>query len=199
MGDRTSRRATLAALAIVVGAVACSHGGSAAVGMGATATATDTATATATATTGSTATPSVTRSPAAARPTTSPTPSTRRTATATTGPATQPAASPSRQPVGARPKPSASAAPTPKGVTHDIVMMSPFRFSPAALVIAVGDWVRVTNKDTAGHTFTDSPVFDSGNVAPGSSYTYRFSVKGTFNFVCSYHQAEQMKGTVTVG
>ena len=83
-------------------------------------------------------------------------------------------------------------------MTHDLAMVSPFQFSPSTLAIAVGDTVRVTNKDTTAHTFTDSPYFDSGGLSPGQGFSYRFGVKGTFNFVCSYHQTESMKGTVTV-
>ena len=77
-------------------------------------------------------------------------------------------------------------------------MTSGFRFSPSTLTIAVGDRVSVHNTDTAHHTFTDSGVFDSGDVAPGASYTYRFTKAGRFNFVCTYHSGAGMTGTVTV-
>jgi plastocyanin len=33
---------------------------------------------------------------------------------------------------------------------------------------------------------------------PGQTQTLRFSKAGTFSFVCSYHQAEGMTGTLTV-
>jgi plastocyanin len=62
----------------------------------------------------------------------------------------------------------------------------------------VGDSVRVTNTDVAAHTFTGQG-FDSGNMpAGGAPYSYRFTKAGTFDFVCSYHQAFGMTGTVTV-
>ena len=72
------------------------------------------------------------------------------------------------------------------------------RFSPSTVTIAVGDRVRVVNDDTSHHTFTDAGVFDSGDLGPSTSYSYRFTRAGTFDFVCSYHQGVGMKGTVTV-
>ena len=77
-------------------------------------------------------------------------------------------------------------------------MVSPYMFSPKSLAIAVGDSVRVTNKDSTHHTFTDGGVFDSGDLAMGGAYTYRFAKAGTFSFVCSYHSTVGMTGSVTV-
>jgi plastocyanin len=71
-------------------------------------------------------------------------------------------------------------------------------FSPSTVTIAVGDRVRVVNDDTSHHTFTDAGVFDSGDLGPSASYSYRFTRAGTFDFVCTYHQSVGMKGTVTV-
>jgi plastocyanin len=78
-------------------------------------------------------------------------------------------------------------------------MTSGLTFSPSNLTIPVGDSVRVHNSDTSGpHTFSDPPAFNSGDVAPGASYSYHFTTAGTYNFFCSYHQAYGMKGTITV-
>ena len=77
-------------------------------------------------------------------------------------------------------------------------MTSGFRFSPSSLSIPVGDAVSVHNTDSAHHTFTDSPTFDSGDMAPGATFSYRFTKAGRYDFVCSYHQASGMTGTVTV-
>jgi len=77
-------------------------------------------------------------------------------------------------------------------------MTSGDAFSPASLTIGVGDRVTVHNTDTGHHTFTDSPTFDSGDVAPGGTYTYLFRKAGRFDFVCSYHQSLGMRGTITV-
>ena len=72
------------------------------------------------------------------------------------------------------------------------------RFNPSTLTISVGDRVRVVNDDSNHHTFTDTGVFDSGDLGPHGSYTYRFTKAGRFDFVCSYHQSVGMRGTITV-
>ena len=77
-------------------------------------------------------------------------------------------------------------------------MTAPYTFSPSSVTIAVGDSVRAVNDDTSHHTFTDAGVFDSGDVGPKASYTYRFRKAGRFDFVCTYHSSFGMKGTVTV-
>ena len=77
-------------------------------------------------------------------------------------------------------------------------MQAPYAFSPASLTIALGDSVRVVNDDTTHHTFTDAGRFDSGDLGQGGSYTYRFASRGTFDFICSYHSAVGMKGSITV-
>jgi plastocyanin len=77
-------------------------------------------------------------------------------------------------------------------------MRAPYAFAPSSLSIAVGDRVRVVNDDTTHHTFTDAGVFDSGDLGQNASYTYRFTKAGTFDFVCSYHDAVGMNGSVTV-
>lgn len=112
-------------------------------------------------------------------------------------PATRPAASPSPRPVAqVSPAPARSSAP-PAGVTHTIDMTAGFAFAPASLTIAVGDRVLVRNTDSAHHTFT-GPGFDSGDVGPGATYSFRFDRAGRFDFVCSYHQSAGMTGTITV-
>jgi plastocyanin len=78
-------------------------------------------------------------------------------------------------------------------------MTSSLTFSPSSLTIPVGDTVRVHNSDPGGpHTFSDPPTFNSGDVGPGASYSYRFTTAGTYSFFCSYHQAYGMKGSITV-
>ncbi len=63
-----------------------------------------------------------------------------------------------------------------------------------------------TNDDTTGpgvpHTVTalnttaGAPAFDSGNLVAGASFTYTFTVPGTYQYHCDYHS--WMTGTVTV-
>jgi plastocyanin len=49
------------------------------------------------------------------------------------------------------------------------------------------------------HTVTSTdlaPAFDSGGVAPGTSYSFTFSNAGSFPYTCSIHPT--MTGTITV-
>jgi len=70
-------------------------------------------------------------------------------------------------------------------------------FTPASLTVKAGDTVTWTNKDSMNHTVTsNSGVFDSGNIAPGASFSYKFDKEGTFDYKCSIHTF--MTANVTV-
>jgi len=70
-------------------------------------------------------------------------------------------------------------------------------FAPANLTVAIGTTVTWTNNDSVAHTVTsDTGIFDSKNMAKGSTFSYTFDEKGTFSYHCAIHPG--MKGTVTV-
>lgn len=70
-------------------------------------------------------------------------------------------------------------------------------FVPAEITISVGDTVTWENTDDVSHTSTsDDGVWQSGNIAPGESYSYTFDEAGTFGYFCEYHQG--MVGAVVV-
>jgi plastocyanin len=72
-----------------------------------------------------------------------------------------------------------------------------FAFDPAAVEIPVGATVTWTNTGAATHTATASDgTFDSGELAPGASFSHTFAAAGTFPYICQIHP--QMTGTVTV-
>ncbi|PIS41007.1 MAG: hypothetical protein COT26_00280 [Candidatus Kerfeldbacteria bacterium CG08_land_8_20_14_0_20_43_14] len=81
----------------------------------------------------------------------------------------------------------ASNQPTNSNVTQratvSIVNMS---FQPATLTISPNIEVTWTNNDSVTHTVTGD-TFDSGNIAPGSSFSQTFTQTGTFNYHCSIH------------
>ncbi len=70
------------------------------------------------------------------------------------------------------------------------------------LVIGLNNTVTWSNDDSAAHTVTSSSVpsgatsFNSGNLNAGQSFSYTFTVPGTYQYGCSYHS--WMVGTVTV-
>lgn len=77
-------------------------------------------------------------------------------------------------------------------------------YSPATITVVIGvnntvEWI---NNDVAPHTVTAASVppgatkFDSGDLNSGDTFTYTFTVPGTYQYGCSYHP--WMKGTVIV-
>lgn len=80
--------------------------------------------------------------------------------------------------------------------THTVIIEG-MRFRPAVLVIARGDRVTWINRDLVPHTATaKSGAFNSGNIAPGASWTFIARKAGTFAYFCSYHPT--MKGRITI-
>ena len=87
-------------------------------------------------------------------------------------------------------------------------------FTPASVTIAVGDTVHWTNPNVITHTVTFDPAkaatasnvalpagvapFDSGDLEEDGSFSHTFTVKGTYKYVCQYHEAMGMTGTVIV-
>lgn len=72
-----------------------------------------------------------------------------------------------------------------------------FSFDPQNLTIYIGDTVRWTNIDGAGHTTTSNGGFwDSGTLSNGQSFSYTFNSAGTFPYRCSIHSG--ITGTITV-
>ena len=69
-------------------------------------------------------------------------------------------------------------------------------FTPASLKVAVGDTVTFENEGAIAHTVTGDD-FDSGSLAPGDTFTFKASEKGSFSYVCTFHPG--MQGTIEVG
>lgn len=89
---------------------------------------------------------------------------------------------------GARAQPDPAAA---------VVTMGDASFQPATVTVKAGQSVTWKNGSKLTHTATGSG-FDSGNIAPGQSWTNTFTKAGTYPYVCVPHQAAGMKGTVVV-
>lgn len=75
-------------------------------------------------------------------------------------------------------------------------------FSPTNLEVEVGTTVTWENESSEIHTVTSGANrehdgnFDSGNIAPGETYTYTFNETGEFPYFCMPHPG--MEGTITV-
>jgi plastocyanin len=91
---------------------------------------------------------------------------------------------------------------------------TPPSFEPAQVRIHVGDTVKWENVGNSVHHATDDPAaainpadvvkpagaksFDSGFIPPGASFTYTFTVPGTYKYVCAAHETSGMLGEVMV-
>lgn len=87
-------------------------------------------------------------------------------------------------------------------------------FQPATVNIAVGDTVSWTNPGIITHSVTFDPAlaataanvalpsgvapFDSGTMEQDATFSHTFTVKGTYKYVCKFHEAMGMIGTVVV-
>jgi plastocyanin len=68
------------------------------------------------------------------------------------------------------------------------VMIEGMRFQPEGLTVAAGDTVVWINRDLVPHTATSAAGrFDSGEMAPGKSWTHTVRATGEFAYTCTYH------------
>jgi plastocyanin len=72
-----------------------------------------------------------------------------------------------------------------------------FAFQPNSLEVTPGTTVTWTNDGAATHTVTaDDGSFNSGNLAPGATFSQTFNDAGVFTYHCNIHP--QMTGTIVV-
>ncbi|HEY6542174.1 MAG TPA: plastocyanin/azurin family copper-binding protein [Ktedonobacteraceae bacterium] len=74
-----------------------------------------------------------------------------------------------------------------------------FAFSPLTLKITLGTTVTWKNLTQVSHTVTsnDGKTFNSGILAPGAAFHFKFTKRGTFAYHCSIHPF-MMTATVIV-
>jgi len=71
-------------------------------------------------------------------------------------------------------------------------------FRPERISVRPGATVRWVNDGQHAHTVTaQDGRWDSGDIAPGASYSQTFRSPGTYDYYCRHHKG--MKGTVVVG
>jgi plastocyanin len=51
---------------------------------------------------------------------------------------------------------------------------------------------------SAGNNSASAIAIDSGFIDPGESWQYRFEKEGIFNYLCTIHSEEGMRGTIIV-
>jgi plastocyanin len=90
----------------------------------------------------------------------------------------------------------ALAVPTVIAVDKSVAIRD-FAFGPKTLTIRVGDTVTWTNRDSVAHTATArGGTFDTGPIPGGRSRSVRFTVAGTYRYICTPHPS--MTGSVIV-
>ena len=76
-------------------------------------------------------------------------------------------------------------------------------FSPQNVTLAPGAKVTWVNTDTALHTVTSyngtstgKPLFDSGTLGSGQTFSYVFANPGSYRYYCAFHP--WMQGTIII-
>ena len=79
------------------------------------------------------------------------------------------------------------------------IQIKNYAFAPQAATVPTGVKVTWVNEDSVPHTVTSKSgpaSFDSGQIAPGASYSAIFETPGTYSYYCIDHP--QMIATITV-
>jgi plastocyanin len=80
--------------------------------------------------------------------------------------------------------------------THTVVLKS-LRFHPSSLTISRGDTVRFVWEDGGERHNVTFHGFHSQTMGHGT-YSVRFIGRGTFNYRCTIHEAQGMRGKIIV-
>lgn len=85
------------------------------------------------------------------------------------------------------------------GTSHALSMLTGNAFSSDTLTLKVGDSVVVSDTDSrVPHNFTVDGVGHSKTMNKGDTFSLTFPAAGHYTFVCTFHQSQGMKGTITV-
>jgi plastocyanin len=103
----------------------------------------------------------------------------------------------------------------PPGIYGQIVdMTTTLGFSPQTVTVRAGEAVLWRNQSLFAHTVTFDPAkadersdvalpigvepFGSGDIPQGETYARKFTVPGTYRYICQHHQDANMEGTIIV-
>jgi plastocyanin len=86
------------------------------------------------------------------------------------------------------------------GASAMTVTQANYQFSPSTFSVASGDTITMTNSTpSTPHTFTVTGQAIDVTVSPASSQDVKIDLPpGTYPFVCRFHQASGMTGTLAV-
>lgn len=108
---------------------------------------------------------------------------------------------------------TAASQPAQGGIV-EVTMTDDEAFKPATVTVSAGSTVRWKNTSKDTHTVTDDPraagdpkdvsspegskPFNSGKIKPGDTYEQKFTLPGTYQYVCKPHEEMDMKGRIIV-
>src|ERR1700730_6778105 len=74
------------------------------------------------------------------------------------------------------------------------------KFEPATVTAKVGDVIEWKNNGTLVHNvvFDNQAVPSSDPMNQGDAFEVKFTKAGTYTYVCKFHEANNMRGTITV-
>ncbi|MFH1646301.1 MAG: cupredoxin family copper-binding protein [Chloroflexota bacterium] len=76
---------------------------------------------------------------------------------------------------------------TPKPLAVEVEIAN-FAFSPATITVPAGTTVTWKNNDAVPHTVTTrTPLFDSGSLSRGETFSYTFDQAGVYEYYCTIH------------
>ncbi|MGE5343912.1 MAG: cupredoxin domain-containing protein [Candidatus Omnitrophota bacterium] len=84
-------------------------------------------------------------------------------------------------------------------VPHRDIYIRDSGFNPSIIEVPVGTIVTWHNESSRRHTVTSgtpynpSGLFDSDDILPNGTFTYKFNNRGTFNYYCKRHPAMTAK------
>jgi plastocyanin len=111
---------------------------------------------------------------------------------------TLPAAAESTSTATATPMPGPTEPVASTGPTVEVAMVDD-RFDPVVVEIPAGTTIDWVNRGQDWHSVAAfDGSFDSGRVAPGEHFSYRFETPGAYQYICKHHGLQGMIGKVLV-
>jgi plastocyanin len=109
-----------------------------------------------------------------------------------------PAATPASAATGPQPPPAQAATAQDSGPVAAIAMEDD-RFDPKTITISAGTTVIWTNTGRDWHSVAAfDGSFESGQIAPGESYSQTFTTAGEYSYICKHHGRQGMIGKIIV-
>lgn len=100
----------------------------------------------------------------------------------------------------ATPRPPAGSTVTGATAAGTVQETDKLVFAPDTVTVKAGDVVEWDNAGSAPHnvTFANQPAISSGTMSGGDKFQVKFTLPGTYSYVCTFHVSNNMIGSITV-